>query len=466
MEMVVVDQDALRHLPGQIAIARTGQALALGDVAQAVSHARRVLDLVPEADHVSRGGASAFLGLAAWASGELETAHRMYADGMAHLQLAGNISDVINGSIRLADIRIAQGRLREAMRSYERGLGLATAQHPALGAAGPRPVLRGAADVHVGMSMLHRERNDLQAATWHLQSSTELGEHSGFPHNRYRRCIALARIRQVAGDLDGALALLDEAERRYMRDFSPNVRPIAALKARVWLAQGRLGDALDWAREQDLSPHDDLSYLREFEHITLARLLLARYQRDREERSVDEALALLDRLLRAAEQGERTGSVIEILIVQALAHQTRGNSSAALGALRGALSVAEPEGYVRIFVDEGLPMVHMLLEATARGILPDYTGMLLAAWGSEHPGRAGDPPPRTAPTSSPLVEPLSERELDVLRLFKTELSGPEIANELMIAVSTVRTHTKSIFSKLDVTNRRAAVIRAAELGLI
>jgi LuxR family maltose regulon positive regulatory protein len=92
--------------------------------------------------------------------------------------------------------------------------------------------------------------------------------------------------------------------------------------------------------------------------------------------------------------------------------------------------------------------------------------MLLAAWGSEHPGRAGDPPPRTAPTSSPLVEPLSERELDVLRLFKTELSGPEIANELMIAVSTVRTHTKSIFSKLDVTNRRAAVIRAAELGLI
>jgi len=227
-----------------------------------------------------------------------------------------------------------------------------------------------------------------------------------------------------------------------------------------------LGEALGWAREQGLSAHDDLSYLQEFEHITLARVLLAQYQRERTDRSLREAIGLLERLLQAAEQGERMGSVIEILVVQALAHQMHGDIPAALVPLQRALTLAEPEGYVRMFVDEGPPMVHLLLEAAARGIMPDYPARLLAACGAEQPRSAAESPLPTSPASQPLVEPLSWRELEVLRLFKTELSGPEIAQELMIAVSTVRTHTKSIYSKLDVTNRRAAVNRAAELGLI
>ena len=135
--------------------------------------------------------------------------------------------------------------------------------------------------MYVGMSELHRERNDLHAATQHLLTSQELGEHTGLPQNPYRWRVAMARIREAEGDLDGALELLDEAERLYVSDFSPNVRPIAALKARVWVAQGRLDDALDWAREQGLSVEDDLSYLREFEHITLARVLLAQHSNDR-----------------------------------------------------------------------------------------------------------------------------------------------------------------------------------------
>ena len=268
--MVVVDDEAFRRLPGAIAVARAGQALARGDVADTVKYARRVLDLLPEDDHLSRGGAAAFLGLAAWTSGDLEDAHRAYAEGMAHLQMAGNISDAIGGAITLADIRIAQGRLREAMRTYERALQLAMAQG--------EPVLRGTADMYVGMSELHRERNDLHAATQCLLRSKELGEHTGFPQNRYRWCVAMARIREAQGDLDGALDLLQEAERLYVSAFSPNVRPVAALKTRVWVAQGRLGEALGWAREQGLSADDDLSYLREFEHITLARVLLARFR--------------------------------------------------------------------------------------------------------------------------------------------------------------------------------------------
>ncbi|CAN5776547.1 LuxR C-terminal-related transcriptional regulator [soil metagenome] len=457
-EMVVVDEAEFRRLPGATAVLRAGKALALGDVPETVTYARRALDLVPEDDYFRRGAAAALLGLASWTSGDLEAAHRSYADGMASLQKAGYISDAVGGSIALADIRIAQGRLHEAMRTYEHALQLATEQGD--------PVMRGTADMYVGMSDLHRERNDLHAATQQLLRSKEQGEHTGFPQNRYRWRVAMARTLEAQGDLDGALDLLQEAEVLYVSDFFPNVRPIAALKTRIWVAQGRLGEALGWAREQGLSAHDDLSYLREFEHITLARVLIARYRSDRVERSIHEAIGLLERLLQAAEAKGRMGRVIEILVLQALAREAQGDSPAALVPLERALTLAEPEGYVRTFVDEGLSMEQLLLEAAARRIMPDYAGKLLAAFGAEPPGGAGESPLPTSPASQPLIEALSKRELEVLRLFRTELSGPEIANELVVALSTVRTHTKNIYRKLGVNSRRAAVRRAAELSLI
>ncbi|MBK9715654.1 MAG: AAA family ATPase [Kouleothrix sp.] len=451
--MVVVDEAAFRRLPGAIAVARAGQALARGDLADTVKYARRVLDLLPEDDHFNRGGAAGFLGLASWTSGDLAAAHRAYAEGMAHLQLAGNISDTIGGAITLADIRIAQGRLREAMRTYERALQLAMAQG--------EPVLRGTADVYMGMSELQRERHDLPAATQCLLRSKELGEHAGFPQNRYRWCVAMARIREAQGDLDGALDLLQEAERLYVRAFSPNVRPVAALKTRVWLAQGRLEEALGWVRDQGLSAQDDLSYLREFEHITLARVLLAHATSDRADRSMREAVGLLERLLQAAEAGERMGSAIEILALLAMAQQIQGDIPAALAPLERALTLAEPEGYVRMFVDEGPPMAALLGRMNDEGgRMKDYAVRLLAAFGKQEDVH---PPSFIA---HPLIEPLSQRELAVLRLLTTELSGPEIARELVVALSTVRTYTKSIYGKLNVTSRRAAVKRAAELGLI
>jgi len=447
-EMVVVDEEEFRRLPAAIAVYRAAQAQALGDVPNTVKYARRVLDLLPEDDHLGRGAATALLGLASWANGDLEAAHRTFADGIAHVQMAGNLSDAITGTIALADIRIAQGRLHEAMRAYERSLQLATEQG--------EPVLRGTADLYVGMSELYREQNDLHAATQHLLRSKELGEHNGLPQNRYRWYVAMARIREAQGDLDSALDLLHEAERLYMRDFFPNVRPVAALVARVWVAQERLGEALGWARAQGLSAHDDLSYLREFEHITLARVLLARYKSDRADSSIIEAMGLLKRLLKAAQEGERTGSVIEILVQQALAYQTQGDISAALAPLSRALTLAEPEGYVRMFVDEGPPMAHPLEEAARHGITPNYVRHLLTAFGSASN--------RTA-VKQGLIEPLSEREFEVLRLLATDLTGPEMARELVVSLNTLRTHTKNIYSKLGVNNRRAAVRRAEELDL-
>ena len=457
-EMVVVDEEAFRRLPGSVASYRAGIALVLGDVADTVKYARQVLELVLEDDHLLRGSAAALLGLAYWTSGDLEAGHLSYADGMAHLQRIGHISDAIGCAIALADIRIAQGRLREAMSTYERSLQLATEQG--------EPVLRGAADMYVGMSQLHRERNDLDAATQHLLRSKELGELAGLPQNRYRWRVAMARIREAQGDLDGAFDLLQEAERLYVSDFFPNVHPVSASKTRVWVAQGRLGEALGWAREQGLSAHDDLSYLREYEHITLARVLLARYKSDREERYIHEAMELLERLLIAAEGGGRMGSVIEILVLQALAREAQGDIPHALVPLERALTLAEPEGYVRIFVDEGRPMAQLLSEAAAHGVMPDYTSRLLAV--SEAEGRI-DPDDSlrlAAPASQPLVELLSDRELEVLQLIAQGLSNREISERLFLALITVKGHNRNIFRKLQVRRRTEAVARARELGLL
>jgi LuxR family maltose regulon positive regulatory protein len=460
--MVVVDQEEFRRLPGSVAMHRAGRALLLGDVADTIKYARRALDLAPEDDSLTRGGAAALLGLVFWTNGDLEAAHRTYAAGMANVQKAGYLSDAVASAITLADIRMDQGRLRDALRTYEWGLQLA--MKPG------EPVLRGAADMHVGMSTLLYEHNDLDAALQHLLRCKELGEHMGLPQNRYRWRLAMARMMETEGDLDGALNLLDQAERVYFSDFSPQVRPVPAIRARVWVRQGRLGEALDWARKRGLSTDDELSYLHEFEHITLARVLLAQYRRERTGQSMRDAVELLSQLLKAAEEGGRMGSVIEVLILQALAHQMQSDSSsdspAALATLERALRLAEPEGYVRTFVDEGQLMLHLLREAAGRGILPEYTQQLLLAFDVEQQSEVPETAPRAYSTSQPLIEPLSLRELDVLRLFKTELSGPEIASQLVIGLSTVRTHTKSIYGKLNVNSRRAAVKRAEELDLI
>jgi len=307
------------------------------------------------------------------------------------------------------------------------------------------------------MSELHRERNDLPAAVRDLERSQAAGEHGGLPQNRYRWCVAMARIREVDRDFDGALNLLQEAERLYAGDFFPNVRPIAALKARVYVTQGNVNAALGWAREQGLSAGDDLSYLREFEHITLARIFLAQYKSERTERLILDAIGLLERLLNAADEGGRAGRVIEILVLQALAHHARADTAASLMPLERALKLAEPEGYVRIFVDEGQPMATLLEVAAKRGIAPNSIRQLLNAFGNAE---------GNTPAKQDLIEPLSERELDVLRLLGSDLAGPEIAHELMVSLNTMRTHTKNIYTKLGVNSRRAAVHRAEELDLL
>ncbi|RPI86395.1 MAG: helix-turn-helix transcriptional regulator [Chloroflexi bacterium] len=469
--MVVVDKEQFKSLPAAIAVGRAYIAQALGNISDTVRYASRVLELVPEGDHLRHGQASMLLGITHWASGNLEAANQVFADYTMKLRSAGNIPDAISTTVVLADIRLALGRLHEAINTIEQLLQFVMDQG--------EPISLDTVDLHRELSELYLEQGNLDAAAQQLQRSKELGEKAELPVWRYRWCTAQARLNGSQGDLDGALALLDEAERLFIRTPLPDVRPISALKARIWVAQGRLTKALEWVRELGLSVDDELSYLREFEHITLARVLIARYKSDRVDDFIRKAVELLDRILKAAEEGGRTGSMIEILVLQALAHKAQANILPALMSLERALALAEPEGYVRIFVDEGKPMAELLTRIEAQdGILrvKEYVVKLLSAFnmreeiypsGSIPMGKNRSfPHARQAVGPQPLIEPLSERELEVLRLLRTDLNGPEIARELVVSLSTVRTHTQNIYAKLGVNNRRAAVRRAEELDLL
>jgi LuxR family maltose regulon positive regulatory protein len=398
-----------------------------------------------------RAEAAGLLGIACWTGGDLEAAHRAWSECVAGLERAGHVADALGATLALGDICMVQGRLSDALRAYEHALALVPEQSRAL--------VRGTADMYAGMSEVFRERNDLEGARRLLLESQELGEHAAMPQHPYRWRVAMARLRQADGDAEEALALLEGAERFYVSDFFPDVRPLAALRARMWIVIGHLREARGWAREAGLSPEDELSYLGEFEHITLARLLLAVAKADNEaEKARAQALGLLGRLREAAETGARTGSLIEILILEAIAAADGGDCASALAALEQALTAAEPEGYVRLFVDEGQAMTALLRQASRRGISTGYISELLLA--------GGEPPSVRSAKTQRLIDPLSDRELEVLGLLASELSGPDIARHLYVSVNTLRTHTKHIFSKLDVNTRRAAVRRATQLGLL
>jgi len=447
--MVVADKTAFRNLPTGIAVHRAGLARLLGDVEGTITHARTALDLVSDDDLIGRGAAAALLGLAYWTNADLEGAYRSSAEAMATLEAAGYLSDVLGCAIGLADIRIEQGRLDDAMRIHEQALALAE------GAGAP---LRGAPDMHVGISTILYERNDLAGARRHLQISDDLGEEHGLPQNPYRSRVAQARIRHAEGDLDEAHELLAAAERVFFGDFFPNVRPIAARRARLRIEQGRLAEAWSWARERGLSSRDELTYLREFEHATYARLLLAQGRLAGSEGHIAEAIGLLERLRGAAEAAGRVERAIEVLVAGALAYHAAAMEADALAMLDRAIVLAEPGGFVRVFLDEGPPMARLLEVAARKRIAPEMVPRLLAAIANR---------PEVGPgAAQALIEPLSERELEVLRLLQGDMGGPDIARELVVSLNTVRTHTKNIYAKLGVNSRRAAVRRAADLDLL
>ena len=441
----VTNEAQLMPLPAMIALARAYNAQAQGNLTTAVKYAERSLELLPEDDFVLRARAIITLEVTHWASGNLESAIRGIGDWMESMTQLGNHVFVVASAFGVAELLVGLGRMSEAERTYQEALQLA-AQH------GPEAE-HITAHHHLGLSMIYYQRGDDTLAAHHLKRAAELGLQTTLADWPYRWHVAQSQLKEAAGDLETALVLLNEAKLVYIQTVVPDLRPIAALKARIHLKQGRPDKARAWAAERGLSLADEVSYLHEFEHLTLARLEIANPQVN----------ALLARLLQAAEAQKRRGSALDILLVQALAHEAQGNRPQALAALKRALSLAEPEGYVRIFVDEGEAM-RVLIEKQSRNRdypLSGYADKLLAAFTQ----------PVAAPKSSiihqksDMIEPLSERELEVLKLLRTELSGPEIADQLIVSPNTFRTHTRNIFNKLGVNSRRAAIRRAEELDL-
>jgi LuxR family maltose regulon positive regulatory protein len=328
---------------------------------------------------MKRAVSAALVGFVHWQAGDLDAAYQSFTDVKTGFQKAGEIPTSIGLTFILADLRIVQGRLKDAESTFEQSLKYAI-DHG-------EPLPYGTEDVYRGLSELYLERGNMEAAIGYLQKSEELNEQTRLTEWQYRRCLAQAKLKEAQGDLDGVLDILDRAGQLFLRSPLPDVRPVAALKARVWIRQGKLAEALEWVRERGLSYDDELSYLHEFEHLTLARVHIARYRSEAQDRTIHEAMELLERLLKAADEGGRKGSVIEILVLQSLAYEALGNISDGLVPLEQALAFAEPEGYVRIFVDEGNPMARLLSEVAAQGIMQGYTGKLLALIESEKKDR-------------------------------------------------------------------------------
>jgi LuxR family transcriptional regulator, maltose regulon positive regulatory protein len=458
------DTEDLRAAPATVSVYRASLAQARGDVAGTVRHARRALELARPEDHFVRGAGAGFLGLAAWAAGKVQEGLSTFAEAVHSLHAAGNLVDELDTTVVLADMWVASGRHSRARRLCEQALQAAT--------EGGHPYLRAAADLHVAVAELDRELDELASAEAHLDTARVLGERTSITENRHRWFVAMSQVRAARGDYEAAMSLLDEAEALYRHGFYPDIRPIAAMKARVQIVAGELATACAWAEERGVSVGDDAEFLREYEHLTLARLHLAQHRAEHRSdpagsASVAAVLGLLDRLHTAAADAGRAGSMLEILALQALAHHADGDLPSALAALSRSLGEApEPEGYVRLYLDEGAPMLALLDQAASA------TDLIADAEDDEAVrGRARRLLERAqtverAESSPSLVEPLSHRELDVLRLLDSELTGPEIARELYITVNTLRTHTKHIFTKLDARTRAGAVHRARERGLL
>ncbi|WP_160320832.1 LuxR C-terminal-related transcriptional regulator [Arthrobacter alpinus] len=429
-----------QRLPATIAIYRASMAQARGDDAGTVEYAQQALALARPGDHLTRGAASGFLGLSAWARGDISTALSTFTASVASLRAADNVIDELGGTVVLADLWRSAARPTKARQLLHSAL--KTAQTQGL------PVARAMAELHVALSELDCESGDLDSARLHIETAAGLQEHAPLTESRYRWFVASALLAWAEGAPERALDLLEQAEPLYRRGFFPNVRPIPALRARIYISQGKLLDAGDWAHDQGVTVTDQPNFPNEFDHLTLVRLLVAQHRAQPHSGAAAQAQALLEKHLVSATESGRTGSLIEIRLLLALVHEAQGQPSKAREFVDQVIAEApEADAYLWLLRTEGK-------------VWTEGSGRTPMAGRRE----GANPPERQDPASN--ISVLSERERQVLRLLGGELSGPQIARELFISYNTLRSHTKHIFTKLGVTDRRAAVRLARESGLI
>jgi len=449
-----------------------------GDLERCVAMGRRALELLPETESAARERAAARTNaaLAYQVSGDVSPENeRQLEEEIVTFRASGALITLLRIINFLARLRTLQGRLRAAAATYEEAAEVVS------GSDGVRDVGGNSAAYYAGLGDIQREWNDLDAAESHLRRGTDLDARALMVDADVvtHGYLSLARLEQARGRGADALATLEEfANLARQRSFSSRlVARGKAARARLALIQENLPAAVSWAEASGLGVDAEPNYPREEEYLTLVRVLIAQGQNDAMGSYLDDALGLLDRLCEAAEGGGRMGSVIEILALRALALQAQYESSDALGELERSLVLAEPEGYVRLFLDEGMPMAALLSElfkAWSKGPrdalqhpLLGYVRRLLAAF--EWPHTSTDPLVTGGydpGQDQPLREHLTAREREVLELIARGLSNQEIASRLFIATSTVKGYVHSILRKLEVDSRTQAISRARELHLV
>ncbi len=464
-----IPTEAAQIIRGRVAQGYADLARYRGDLVRYITLSRQVLDIVPESDALGRAAAMMHLSRAYLVSGHITSEMEQQAVAVIEpARASGNVLAWLIALLNLAQVRALRGRLQQAAATYQAALTVA----PNLDAFRH---LYGSAAYYVGMGDIFREWNDLDSAEQHLAQSRELavGEQLVDPDVILRGYSALARLRMAQGDDAGALDAIDEfLDLAHQRAFFPGLsRQALAVQTRIRLGQGNLAAATAWADSCGLQVDDATNYLREFEYLTLVRVRIAQRRSDGRAGDLDDALRILDQLSAAAEMSERLGSLVEIVLLRALVFDSQGDSDAALRELERVLNLAKPEGYVRVFVDEGVSMAALLRAAAQQGIASSYVARLLAAF-PEGPGardlRLGDAAQasRHKPQASVLAEPLTARELEVLRLLAEGASNGEIAQRLIISLSTVKKHIANIFGKLEAQSRTQAVARARALNLL
>jgi len=470
-----IERDADGQLPAGLrlltTVIRATLARRRDDLATAIELSHHVLEIMGE--NPSASSPQAYTGIvfnlafAYLQAGDLIQAGPRMSDALTISQALSSITLTLLAMTGLAQIEVTQGQLHKAADTCRKGL-----QRAAEAAQQSRQAVPAAAHIHVVLGDLLREWDRLDDAERHLTQGIELGRQWQIGDSLRDGYLFRARLRQAQGDMVGGLDAIRQAEQlpQVYQTITGFAGPIAACRAKLALfeaalAAGDLADQLQavvqWATARGLRAEGSIDSLSdEFEYLVWARLLIAQNE-------PSQALEVLARLMQAARDGGRTGSVIEVWVLQGLAHEALGDTEQAMAALERALLLAEPEGYIRLFVDEGRRMAELLRQAASRGVAPDYVSKLLLA--IEPAAAEEQTPPAPPPSFTPaprFIEPLTDRELEVLRLLITDLSGPEIAEQLVVSVNTVKTHIKRIYGKLDAHSRYEAIERAKELNIL
>jgi LuxR family maltose regulon positive regulatory protein len=463
---------AIRGALAEVAVMRAQLAIGRGDISEALKLTSLALPYLEDDEGPylhnppidSRTIVFFIMGLAHKFRGELGTADEAFTETAALAQERGNVHIVAGTFGHQAGAQTIQGHLRQAVQTCQRGLQLVQEM------VGERSPISGLMQVELG-NLLYKQ-NNLEAALHHLQEGIAVAK----PWSHWDTLVpghtGLARVRVAQGDWGGAFAALNELAALGKNNPRAVMPAVESFRAMLCAAQGKVDEARRWAQTAGLDVDSEINFLREGELIILARVLMAQKQ-------WNEAARLIDRLLGATETGKRWGRVIEVLILRALVLNAQGKQDKALESLGRALALAEPEGYVRIFVDEGEPMRLLISDFRSRiarqapgsdlQSLASYADGLLAAFGDAtmDKGRKTELLPSSSVLGhSSLVEPLSKRELEVLQLIAEGLTNPEIASRLFLALNTVKAHTRNIYGKLGVHSRTQAVARSQELGLL